>query len=68
MTLKTLAKFLKEGTEVKIYDGETLVEITGAGKVLESDDNFYVLSVVRQLECQRDGSAIVNLRGEEVEA
>lgn len=63
MTIRTLAKLLINGTRVRIYDGETLVEETTREKILDSDDNFYTLSVVRTLAYNGISYAEINLQG-----
>lgn len=47
--------------EIQIYDGADLVETTSIDKILASEDNFYVLSVVHQATRHEDGSYTIDL-------
>lgn len=65
MTIRGLAMIVKslweKNVEIQIYDGTDLVETTTIDKILASEDNFYVLSVVHQATRREDGSYTINL-------
>ena len=65
MTIREFArltkKFTEKNAEIQIYDGADLVETTTIDKILASEDNFYILSVVHQVTHLESGGYMINL-------
>lgn len=62
MTIKVFAMTVKnlweKDMEVRIYDGADHIETTTVDRILDSEDNFYTLSVVRQVTYDGDNYTI----------
>ena len=62
MTIREFArltkKFMERNAEIQIYDGADHIETTMVDRILASEDNFYTLSVVRQVMYDGDNYTI----------
>lgn len=69
MTIKEFArltrKFTGKNAEIRIYDGAELIETTTLDRILDSEDNFYTLSVVHQVTHLLTGDYEINLEAPE---
>lgn len=69
MTIREFARLIKKFTEknaeIQIYDGADHIETTTVDRILASEDNFYILSVVRQVDHLATGDYIINLEAPE---
>ena len=69
MTIKEFArltkKFMERNAEIQIYDGTDHIETTTVDRILAREDNFYTLSVVRQVTLLETGTYVINLEAPE---